>query len=488
MVLCTINNTFKYELENICRLFFPFEKITVVENEQEATEDEMWVAAYLATKEDKALLTVKFKRGDFVRVGEDSCLADETAECERKLAVLLFEILCEYTRLRPSWGILTGVRPAKLMRRLSDSMGVEAAKEYFAEKLLCSQQKIELCAAASDNEERIIASSKPKDFSLYFAIPFCPTRCSYCSFVSHSVEHSMGLMEEYVNLLCKELTVTGKIAKELGLNLSTVYVGGGTPTTLSAEQIKVLMEAVAQNFDLSTATEYTVEAGRPDTITADKLRAILNGGATRISINPQTLNDKVLQAIGRRHTAGEAIDAFNLARQCGMKNINMDLIAGLPEDDVDSFSRTLDGVLSLDPESITVHTLSMKRSSRLTAGGELPDTAQALAAGEMLKMTGERLKPTYIPYYLYRQSKTVGNHENTGYAKAGYECLYNIFMMDETHTVLACGASGVTKLKKGENTIERIFNYKYPYEYNGNFEEILRRKEGIKPFYEDVNF
>ena len=186
MVLCTVNNTFKYELENICRLFFPFEKITAVDSEQAAPQKEMWVAAYLTVKEGKSHLTVKFKSGDFVRSGEDTCAADDTAECERRLAVLLFNILCEYTRLRPSWGILTGVRPAKLMRRLSESMGVEGAKAYFAEKLLCSEQKIELCAAASENEQRIISSSKPNDFSLYFAIPFCPTRCSYCSFVSHT--------------------------------------------------------------------------------------------------------------------------------------------------------------------------------------------------------------------------------------------------------------------------------------------------------------
>lgn len=488
MVLCTVNNTFKYELENICRLFFPFEKITVLDGLQDIPADQMWAAAFVAQKEGKANLAVKFASGDFVREGSDCCDANDTDECERRLAVLLFDILCEYTGLRPGWGILTGVRPGKLMRRLSESMGANEARRYFAEKLLCTDEKIALCAAASTNEQKIIESSRPDHFSLYFAIPFCPTRCSYCSFVSHSVEHSMGLMEDYVNLLCKELEVTGKIAKELGLKLSTVYVGGGTPTTLSAEQLERLMDGVGRNFDLTSATEYTVEAGRPDTITADKLKAILAGGATRISINPQTLNDRVLQNIGRRHTAQQAVDAFNLARRCGMNNINMDLIAGLPGDDVESFSRTLDGVLALDPESITVHTLSMKRSSRLTAGGEMPDALQAKAAGEMLNMTGRRLQPDYIPYYLYRQSKTVGNHENTGYAKAGYECLYNIFMMDETHTVLACGASGVTKLKKGENTIQRIFNYKYPYEYISNFDEILRRKEGIKPFYDDVRF
>ncbi len=481
MVLSTINNSFRYELENVCRLFFPFERISA-ENE----DDSIFVTASVKAEGETALLGLEFKANDFVRFKSDNCALADSDECERKLAVLLFDILCEYTGTRPGWGILTGVRPGKLMRRLSESMGEENARRYFSEKLLCNDDKIALCAAAADNEQKIIASSKPNDFSLYFSIPFCPTRCSYCSFVSHSVEHSMGLIEDYVNLLCDELKVTGEIARSLGLNLSTVYVGGGTPTTLLAEQLKRVMGAVGQSFDLSSATEYTVEAGRPDTIDADKIRAILEGGATRISINPQTLNDKVLENIGRRHTAQQTIDAFKLARECGANNINMDLIAGLPGDDIDSFSRTLDGVLALDPESITVHTLSMKRSSRLTTGGQMPDALQGKMAGRMLEMISDRLKRDYIPYYLYRQSKTVGNHENTGYSKPGYECLYNIFMMDETHTVLACGASGVTKLKKGENTIERIFNYKYPYEYISQFDEILRRKEGIAPFFDEV--
>lgn len=484
MVLCTIDHPHKYELENICRLFFPFERVTVSEQACGTPSDGQMLAVTAAKRSgDCEQLYVRFVSGDFEREASDTCAAGDSAERERLLAVMLFKILCEFTGMRPGWGILTGVRPGKLMRRLVDDMGETAAREYFAQKLLCLPEKIELCTEAAVNEQRIIASSKPRDFSLYFAIPFCPTRCSYCSFVSHSVERSMKLMDDYVRLLCDELARTGEIVRSLGLNLSTVYVGGGTPTTLNAEQLKAVMAAVSDNFDMSRVTEYTVEAGRPDTVTADKLDAILQGGATRISINPQTLNDSVLNAIGRRHTTRQTLDAFSLAREQGFGNINMDLIAGLPTDTLSSFINTVEGVLALNPESVTVHTLSMKRSSRLSTGGELPDAEQGILAGQMLSEAAARLKQNYIPYYLYRQSKTVGNHENTGYSKPGFECLYNIFMMDETHTVLACGASGVTKLKRGENTIERIFNYKYPYEYISHYDEIIKRKQGIIDFY-----
>lgn len=485
MVLCTVNHPHKYELENICRLFFPFEKIEIVSRTVKASEGELLAVTASELCGEQERLCVRFECGGYMREMHDRCIAGDSAERERVLAVMLFDILCDFTSMRPGWGILTGVRPAKLMRRMIRDSGADGAREYFEKKLLCLPEKVALCMTAAECEQRITDKSGERDFSLYFAIPFCPTRCSYCSFVSHSVEKSMALIDDYVALLCDELRVTGEIAKELGLNLSTIYVGGGTPTTLSAEQLTAVMTAVRDNFSIKPETEYTVEAGRPDTVTPEKLAAIKSGGATRISINPQTLNDSVLAAVGRRHTCEQTFTAFKMAREAGFDNINMDLIAGLPTDTLDSFINSVEGVLSLNPESVTVHTLSMKRSSRLTVGGILPDVEQANAAGKMLDYAAKRLSADYIPYYLYRQSKTVGNHENTGYAKAGYECLYNIFMMDETHTVLACGASGVTKLKRGENTIERIFNYKYPYEYISRYDEIIRRKARIKEFYSE---
>ncbi len=489
MELYTIDHGYRYELENICRLFFPFEKINV----SDRFESESAFDVYTSVKAEQggSRFAVSVRRGGFFAeregfVPDDAHENGSGDELERMLAVALYEIMCALTDMRPQWGILTGVRPGKLMRRTVDALGADGARRYFKEKLLCSDKKIDLCMTASANEEKIIASSEPNDFSLYLSVPFCPTRCSYCSFVSHSVEKSMKLVDEYVGLLCRELEYTGALAKKLGIDLKTVYIGGGTPTTLSAEQLEQVMGAVSANFDLSKAEEYTVEAGRPDTVTREKLLAIKRGGATRISINPQTMNDSVLEVIGRRHTAAQTEAAFALARECGFDNINMDLIAGLPTDTVESFADTLRRIRALDPESVTVHTLSLKRSSRLTVTGDLPEAQAGRTADEMLTLASSGLAQSgYIPYYLYRQSRTVGNLENTGYAKPKKECLYNIFIMDETHSILACGASAVTKLRAPDGYIERVFNFKYPYEYISRFDEMLRRKEAIEKFYNE---
>ena len=286
-------------------------------------------------------------------------------------------------------------------------------------------------------------------------------------------------------MLCDELEQTAKIVKALGLRLETVYMGGGTPTVLSAEQLSKVLGTVNSAFDLSTLREYTVEAGRPDTITPEKLSAIYRAGVTRISINPQTMNDRVLEHIGRKHTARQTEEAFVMARECGFKNINTDLIAGLPTDTLESFSNTLDRIARLDPESVTVHALSMKRASRLTTDGSLPEDAVGETASAMVDLARERLdRGGIFPYYMYRQSKTVGNLENVGYAKRGAECLYNVYIMDETHTILGCGASAVTKLREpGGANISRIFNFKYPYEYIDRYSEQLARKDGIAEFY-----
>ncbi len=484
MKLFTTNKNYRYELENLCRLFFPFEKIEVCDQAC-CFDDDFYVNARACVKVG-GLLEVELKKGGFLRRFErrlDEC-DDLDSEAERLLAVMLYDAFCELTGLNPQWGILTGVRPGKLMRKLTAAMGREGAKDYFKSKLLCSDKKTELCMTAAENEEKLIASSNFDDFSLYLSVPFCPTRCSYCSFVSHSVEKSMKLVDEYVELLCKELAYTGEIVKRLGLRLSTVYMGGGTPTTLSAQQLERVLGQVNDSFDTANAREFTVEAGRPDTIIKEKLHAIKAGGATRISINPQTLNDSVLQVIGRRHTTQQTLDSFRLARECGFDNINMDLIAGLPTDTVESFSDSIDGVLRLDPESVTVHTLSLKRSSRLTADRDMPDAEAGVSADKMLGIANSRLcESGYEPYYLYRQSKTVGNLENTGYAKKGFESLYNIFIMDETHSIIACGASAVTKLRSKDGYIERVFNYKYPYEYISRFDEMIERKKAIEEFY-----
>ena len=478
MKLCMINHSFQYELEKLIRIFLPFEKIEFSKIEE--TADNTAVTFLSDTAKAKLFIFGK----EFSKELSIEETDDYDKECELKLATALFECFVEAFGYIPSWGILTGVRPAKLYSRLSKTMG-KSPDDYFKNILKVSDKKLSLCKETFEGEEKITSLSKGDSFSLYISIPFCPTRCSYCSFVSHSVAQAKKLIPQYIELLCAELRETAKIAKELALRLETIYIGGGTPTSLEASDIEKIMKTVADNFNLANLREYTVEAGRPDTITKEKLKVIKEYGATRISINPQTMNDKVLEGIGRKHTAEDTVKAFLLARNQGFDNINMDLIAGLPDDTFESFKETISKILNLNPESVTVHSLSMKRSSNLSKYGILPETEMGKTASMMVDFAREELsKNGIVPYYMYRQSKTVGNLENVGYSKKGFECLYNVYIMDETHSILACGASAVTKLREpGGSFIDRIFNFKYPYEYINRFDELMARKEGIKQFY-----
>ncbi len=482
MKLCLINHTFQYELEKLIRIFFPFEKIEFLD---EALISENSAITTLEKGIAKAELYINGNYySHFYDINEETDNLEK--ECELKLALSLYDCFVEATDYIPDWGILTGVRPAKLYSRMKKCIGEEETVKYFRESLRVSDKKISLCKETVLGEDKITSLSKPNSYSLYISIPFCPTRCSYCSFVSHSVDKAKKLIPEYVGLLCKELSETAKIAKCKNLRLETVYIGGGTPTAISASELERVMETVNENFDLSDLREYTVEAGRPDTVTKEKLEVIKKCGATRISINPQTMNNSVLNAIGRKHTAEETVNAFNLAREIGFDNINMDLIVGLPTDTYESFKNTVEQIVALNPESVTVHSLSMKRSSDLNISKDLPETEMGKEASFMVDYAREKLSQNGIlPYYMYRQSKTVGNLENVGYAKKGYECLYNVYIMDETHTILANGASAVTKLREPYGDyIERIFNYKYPYEYIDRFDELISRKEGIVSFYD----
>lgn len=486
MKLCLLGNDFHFEAENICRLFLPQEKIETVYTREDG--EGITVVAELNEDTERAELTVTLTLDGYCRTRTHTVphtVENYRDECELMTATLLYELFCELFGYTQSWGVLTGVRPIKLLRRLTRDKGAEAAEAYFRDRLLVCEQKRRLARETLAYEDAILRLSRPESYSLYISVPFCPSRCDYCSFVSHTTERSARLIPTYVELLQRELEETASIARTLGLRLETVYVGGGTPTTLSAEQMQAVLATVERCFDCSTVREFTVEAGRPDTVTEEKLRVIRAAGVSRISINPQTLHDEVLQAIGRRHTVKEFYDAFDLARQMGFTHINTDLIAGLPHDTPQGFSETLCGILALDPESVTVHTLCRKRASHLVVRGreDIPAAPDAIA---MVEESAQRLPAAgFHPYYLYRQSRTVGNQENVGWAKDGHDGLYNVFIMDETHTILGCGAGAVTKLKQPNGEyLERIFNYKFPYEYTDRFEEMLRRRQGISAFYE----
>lgn len=477
MNLYVKNHNFHFELENLTRLFFPNEKITVIRDFSEPQPP------YIYTEvSDK--ITISVNIGSFNK-SETAVKKLTDDDNELVSAQLLYKLLCDFTGLTQPWGILTGVRPVKLLRRLAEESNEEQAVKKFEKDFFVSNEKIALSRETEHNERKILELSKPESFSLYVGIPFCPSRCSYCSFVMASIERAEKLIEPYTKLLREEIKQTAEIANKLGLRLETVYFGGGTPTTLSAEQLDTVLRTVNKSFDMSTCREFTVEAGRPDTIDIAKLFALKENKVDRISINPQTVNNEVLKTIGRKHTAQQFFDAFELARKCGFDNINTDLIAGLPTDTPESFKNSLDSIVRLNAECITVHTLCMKRASRLTTEGVTLDLQQARDAREMLAYTQNILgQNEYIPYYMYRQSRMVGNLENVGWSKKGFESLYNVYVMDETHTILACGSGGVTKLKRNNpDYLERIFNFKYPYEYIDRFDELIQRKSGIMQFY-----
>ena len=388
---------------------------------------------------------------------------------------------------RPAWGALTGVRPGKLFTPLLESgMGEREAVREFMDKYDVSAERAELCLHTSLETMKARQSLEPQDVCLYVGIPFCPTRCAYCSFVSQSVEKSMKLIAPFLEALYEELGAVAAQVKKLGLRVISIYFGGGTPTTLSAEQLEKLCTFLKENFDLSALREYTVEAGRPDTITEEKLRVLRAHGADRISVNPQTMNDRILDIIGRRHSAEDIVKALEKVRAVGGFAVNMDLIAGLPGDEPEGFAETVDKVIALEPENITIHTLSLKKGSRITLeGSDIPEGAQVSA---MLDSAGEKLRAAgYAPYYLYRQKFMSGGFENVGWAKDGYINLYNICIMEELCSILAAGGGGSTKLIcPGEGRNIRLMAPKYPQEYISSIEKTCAEKALISDFYRDI--
>lgn len=387
----------------------------------------------------------------------------------------------------PPWGILTGVRPTKLAWEFaSRGMNSEEIAAALTESYLVSEKKARLCTEVAANEKRLLDASNPRSCSVYISIPFCPTRCAYCSFVSYSTPRLLSLIPDYLAALDEQLPRTFEMIEELGFKPGTIYIGGGTPSVLSEEQLVSLMNTVGACTDVSELSEFTFEAGRPDTVTAGKLTAARAGGVTRVSVNPQTLDNRILEAIGRRHTAEDFFRAFELARASGIPCINTDLIAGLPGCSYDSFSATVNGILALRPENLTVHTFCAKRSAELmqdreqmreflTGNRELDrciDYSQSRAA-----------ECGYIPYYMYRQKNAVGNFENVGFSLPGMEGLYNIYIMEETEPIFAVGAGSVTKcVDDGGRRIARFAPPKYPYEYL----EFAADKARLDGFYNDI--
>lgn len=405
------------------------------------------------------------------------------SECEGKIYVkkTINEVFKSALGIDLPWGLITGIRPSKMVRELSENgMTDKEIQNRFENLYECSRDKAELAMQVAKKEKALISTMPDNSISLYIGIPFCPTRCLYCSFTSQSIKFSNKLTEPYMDALSKEIAAVSEIIKSRGLAIDTVYVGGGTPTAISEKQIDRLLGEMTTCFDLSNVREFTFEAGRPDTINEDKLKIIRDYGISRISINPQTMNQKTLDIIGRRHSPADIINTYEMAVKHGFGHINTDIIAGLPEENESDFEHTLREIEKLNPQSVTVHTMSIKRGSFLDEKYSTYTPSAAKAVNNMLISASDAMERLgKSPYYMYRQKNMLGNLENVGYCDANHECLYNIYIMEEVQTIFALGAGASTKIIDGSK-IDRIFNVKEVSEYIKRIDEMIERKNILK--------
>ena len=406
--------------------------------------------------------------------------AEETIRLRRRILQQSFYLAAvQLLPQIPAWGALAGVRPTKITtKHMLEGGSAASAGKLLKDVYYVTPERRTLAVDCSRSTVEAVGKLEPGDVSLYVGIPFCPTRCAYCSFVSRTVGKRTELMEPYLDALLKELELTGQLLESSGRKVRTLYIGGGTPTTLTTEQMIRLLDAIRERLDLSRCIEFTVEGGRPDTLDLEKLRAIRDHGADRMSINPQSMSDPVLKASGRPHRGEDVLRSYRQAVEAGFDAINMDLIAGLPSDTVEGFCRSLDQVIGLEPANITVHTLALKKGADLFERRvELPsaeDVAKMVAyANETLRKNG------YKPYYLYRQKYMSGSFENVGWSREGLDCLYNIYMMEEVHTIISLGGGGMNKVNLPGGRLERFHNPKFPEQYIEMIGSVLEQKKEL---------
>ncbi|MDD3251956.1 MAG: coproporphyrinogen dehydrogenase HemZ [Lachnospiraceae bacterium] len=406
---------------------------------------------------------------------------EDRFETKNKIKRRLYVVLKSCTGKHLPWGTLTGIRPTKIaMTKLDEGMSESEIASYMKNTYYTSDEKIQLSIEIAKREQELLSTIDYRNgYSLYVGIPFCPTTCLYCSFTSYPIGKWQGRTQLYLDALFEELDYVAQ--KKAGCTLDTVYFGGGTPTSLSAEDLDQLITKLKHTFDFSTVQEFTVEAGRPDSITREKLEVLKAHGVTRISINPQTMKQETLKLIGRHHTVEDVKDRFRLARELGFDNINMDLIIGLPEEELEDVRATMEAVKELAPDSVTVHSLAIKRAARLNTMKEVYKDLKITNTQEMIDLTAQYAREMGLePYYLYRQKNMAGNFENVGYALPGKACIYNVLIMEEKQTIIGCGAGTTTKrLFAEENRLERVENVKDVEQYIGRIDEMIARKERL---------
>ena len=460
--------TFEQDIRELLMAFYPEEKYIY-------TDEDVFLSLLLS--KDNTDYHIKIKSENNV-LEFSSPLRDTKFDTKNDLKRNIYINLLKLGNKELPWGTLTGIRPTKIvMEMLENGMDLEDIKEHLKDVYLVSDKRIKLCTDTAKNEFNILKKIDYKNgYSLYIGIPFCPTRCLYCSFTSYSIAQWKKDTDTYVEALCKELLAVSKMYE--GKKLQTIYMGGGTPTSLEGYQLSKILNVVKTNFDLSNLLELTVEAGRPDSITREKLEALKDVGVDRISINPQTMQQKTLDLIGRHHSIEDIYESYKLARDVGFENINMDFIIGLNgetlEDVIDSFKK----VRTFAPESVTIHSLALKRAARLNTENKREIMDNDLILSMINTATDTCADLGLEPYYLYRQKNMAGNLENIGFSKPGKECLY-ILIMEEKQTIIACGAGTSSKIVFGDGRIERIENVKDPKLYIERLDEMIMRKESM---------
>jgi coproporphyrinogen dehydrogenase HemZ len=469
MILNINGDLNRYYAQTLCMIFFPGADFS---EKQEITHNTPVVDFNIITTEIGVMVQVNVKCGDHIESAEiyKDFVPEYTAEKSIKIAAGAAMVTAGKKMFGcvPPWGILTGVRPSKLaVDCLRQGKKIKEIKKILIDEYYVNPKKATLVTNISVREEKIIKKLPKNACSLYISIPFCPSRCAYCSFVSYSTKRLLSLIPEYLNQLLNDLTEMFGIIKSLGQKVVTIYIGGGTPTILTPEQLEILLLKITEHINVSELLEFSLEAGRPDTITREKINVALKYGVNRVSINPQTLNEKVLFDIGRKHTIDDFYRAFDITRECGVPIINADLIAGLPGDSYASFSHTVEELLALRPENIMCHTFCVKKSADILKNGTEIYSIDGGETGKCIDYTQITTKNAgYVPYYMYRQKNTIGNFENVGFSLEGMEGKYNIFIMEEVHSIFSVGAGASIKVVSPDRkNIVRHFMPKYPYEY-----------------------
>ncbi len=485
----------KYYVQTLGMIFFPGEHFG---NNETDVEDENEPKLYVRSeiREGGVYSYAKIEYQENINEADHFAEYTDKRTNERtlKLSVggAVFAAIGGMMGYRPSWGMMIGVRPSKVASEMLNSgVSKTRVKKILNSDYLVIPKKAALATDIALTEKRIVGDNSPKDCSVYISIPFCPSRCTYCSFVSYTSKRLLDLIPAYLQRLKTDIQGNFETIDRLGLRVRTIYIGGGTPTILDAQQLRDLLSFISTLTDVTKLDEYTLEAGRPDTITEEKFNIAREYGVTRVSVNPQSLSDDVLCGVGRKHTAEDFFRAFSDARHANIKTVNVDLIAGLPGDNFKRFSSTMDKVLQLSPENITVHTFCVKKSAEILRLNADVYSVKGGDAGKCVDYSQIKTRQMgYIPYYMYRQKNTVGNYENVGFSLPGHEGLYNIYMMEEIHTIFSAGAGAVTKLvdntgsSNEKRQIDRLFHQKYPYEYL-NEDRTNKFSEMAEAFYKE---